>query len=63
MKLIFYQIVSSVYLNTLTSALELNLNLKNCIRICERSERILMQFFEFKIDCNAGVKVFKYTLL
>ena len=63
MKLFFFKFVSSVYLNTLTSTLELNLNLKNCIRFCERSEQNLMQSFEFKIDSNVGVKVFKYTLL
>ena len=47
----------------LTSVLELSLNLKNCIRICERSEQILMHFFDFKVDSNTGVNIVFYTLL
>ena len=35
--------------------LELSLNLKKCIRIFERSEKILMRFFEFKVDSNIRV--------
>ena len=38
-----------------TLLLELSLNLKKCIRIFERSEKILMLFFEFKVDSNNRV--------
>ena len=45
-----------VYISILaTLLLELSLNLKKCIRIFERSEKILMHFFEFKVDSNNRV--------
>ena len=43
--------------------LELGLNLKKCIRFCERSEQNLMHFFEFKADSNIGCALLFYTLL
>ena len=43
--------------------LELGLNLKKCIRFCERSEKNLMHFFEFKADSNIGCALLFYTLL
>ena len=47
-----------------TLLLELSLNLKKCIRIFERSEKILMRFFEFKVDSNNRVASIEiYTTL
>ena len=43
--------------------LESTLNLKNRITIDERSEEIVIRFFEFKVDSNIGWRTVFYTLL
>ena len=43
--------------------LESSLNLKNRITIDERSEEIVIRFFEFKVDSNIGWRTVFYTLL
>ena len=44
---------------------ELSLNLKKCVRIFERSEKILTHFFEFKVDSDirvASIEIYTTTL-